>query len=148
MTDRSNQVQLVTFCHKPGHIARSGIKMEREKKYFFLKKHETRGIFSHWYKLYHAIEYWRPKWRKTFRPGWILILWHQLNTDVRGTIAKMWSTRCYSLMDKLLPIKKRQHQPRHPTMKHIIWTMSTQSFNLFRFTFGIHFEKLNPGRLI
>ena len=34
MTDRSNQVQLVTFCHKPGHIAGSGIKMEREKKKF------------------------------------------------------------------------------------------------------------------
>ena len=36
MTDRSNQVQLVTFCHKPGHIAGSGIR-EREKNIFFLK---------------------------------------------------------------------------------------------------------------
>ena len=35
MTDRSNQVQLVTFCHKPGHIAGSGIKMGRQ--YFFSK---------------------------------------------------------------------------------------------------------------
>ena len=36
------------------------------------------------------------------------------DTDVRGTIAKMWSTRCYSPMGKLLPIKKRQHQPTKP----------------------------------
>ena len=35
MTDRSNQVQLVTFCHKPGHIAGSGIKMGRQ--YLFSK---------------------------------------------------------------------------------------------------------------